>query len=219
MKHWTVIGLVVVVGTLGGAGCTTSSNPSSSSDDGGTTTTGDSATPASGSDSGGTSPGSDAATAGNDASQPTGDDGGGTTVGNDCTPLNGNWTATQVQCNGSTVTLPAGFSWTATINGTQGSFTETISGCGLTSSGTVSCSSGDLLVFPQTSTCSPAGCSPFAAQCAAGDTSEQVWAVSSVSATSFLLTSQDEPDGAPSPIKTCTAMGKQNPVQVTWTKQ
>jgi hypothetical protein len=40
-----------------------------------------------------------------------------------------------------------------------------------------------------------------------------------VTGTSFLSTSQNEPDGGPTPLTTCTSLGLSNPVQVTWVKQ
>jgi hypothetical protein len=45
------------------------------------------------------------------------------------------------------------------------------------------------------------------------------WATSAVTATSFVATSETEPDGGPTPLTTCRAQGKSDPIQITWTKQ
>ena len=163
----------------------------------------------------------DAGTQGGDSGMMMTADGGGDLDGglSSCM-LDGTWSATAVSCNGEAVSLGA-LTWVATLNGSAGTFTETINACSYTESGPVGCTADGKMVVERTdtTTCNPAACQPFAAQCGMIPPGGPAWwQMSQVGATSFVLTSADAPDGTPTPIKTCTAQGKSNPIQVTWTK-
>jgi hypothetical protein len=242
LSHALGFGALAAVGAI--LACTSSTNPQVGPDAGTTSTaTGggkdgsapDDAT-AGGSGSGNNGDGDSGSTAGGNVGDATGNgngngtagDGGGddASTGGDgsvptgsCATYDGSWSATQVKCNGTPITLPPGFSWASMINGAQGSFTTTINGCALTNAGAVACGGGELLVTPATSSCNPSACATFGAACSTTDTREQVWTMSAVTTSSFVLTSADGPDGGPSPITTCTSQNLQNPVEVTWTKQ
>jgi hypothetical protein len=131
--------------------------------------------------------------------------------------------ATAVSCNGTATQFSSsGITWVFTYNPPAASFAETIEGCTLTSSGTVACNDGIFTtLFSNENSCNPAACTIWGAQCTAtpGAAASITWAVSQETATSFLATSQNDPDGGPPPLTTCTSLGLSNPVQVTWTKQ
>jgi hypothetical protein len=58
----------------------------------------------------------------------------------------------------------------------------------------------------------------WGAQCTATPNEILDWATSNFTATTFLSTSLNEPDGGPTPLTTCTSQGLSNPIQITWTK-
>ena len=107
------------------------------------------------------------------------------------------------------------------MNGSNASFSEAIGGgCALVSSGVITCASGDFSVlWSNPNTCNPSGCAMWGAQCTQTPDEWLGWATSAVTATSFVATSETEPDGGPTPLTTCRAQGKSDPIRITWTKQ
>lgn len=180
--------------------------------------TGDSSSPQPGNDAGSDATTTDSGNTVTDSGATVNDGGDG---GGLCAAIQGSFQATQVTCNGADAGFPtSGVTWDFTVSGTSGTFDETIEGCGLTSSGTVSCSNGVFTVLTSNeNSCNPAGCAIWGAQCTQTPNAALVWTISNVTATTFLATSQNEPDGGPTPLTTCTSLGDSNPIQVTWTKQ
>jgi hypothetical protein len=178
----------------------------------------DSGTP--GTDSG--TPDTDSGTPGTDSGTP-GSDGGAST----CMPV-GRWHVESIACNGvpytreALLTPPMG-SWTLQWDGTNGTFTQTITlpppagtgaACSLVQSGTLTCdapSAGEITHHRTMSSCMPSMCAPFTAACAGGGAADATWRYERIDATHYRFTSVD-----PTPIQTCTGAGQMNPIQVTW---
>jgi hypothetical protein len=137
-----------------------------------------------------------------------------------CSLLQGSFEASAVSCDGTPITF-TDVTWIFTMNGSSASFSESIAGqCALVSSGTVNCANGVLtLVCSNPNTCNPANCTFWGTQCTATPNEWLGWTTSNVTATGFVSTTENEPDGGPTPLTTCTSEGKSNPVQVTWVKQ
>ena len=128
--------------------------------------------------------------------------------------IDGTWVATQYACAGETPqSFPALFSWTIVDTGNTGSFTQAQPGCSNTATGTISCV-GDVLTYTPTqpTQCTPANCLSMS-ECDAVAPGAS-WTLTNPSATTMVLVMIE-----PSPITTCTSMGKQNPLTVYWQKQ
>jgi hypothetical protein len=137
-----------------------------------------------------------------------------------CSSIQGTFLATAVACNGTPLDI-TGVTWLLTVDGSNASFSESIGGgCALVSSGGITCSSGNFSVlWSNPNTCNPVGCAMWGAQCTQTPNEWLGWTTSAVTATSFLATSETEPDGGPTPLTTCRSQGKSDPIQITWTKQ
>lgn len=140
--------------------------------------------------------------------------------GGACSSIQGTFLATAVACNGTPLDI-TGVTWILTVDGSDASFSESIGGgCALVSSGSITCTSGDFSVlWSNPNTCNPANCAMWGAQCTQTPNEWLGWSTSAVTATSFLATSETEPDGGPTPLTTCRSQGKSDPIQITWTKQ
>jgi hypothetical protein len=162
--------------------------------------------------------GSDASS-GPDASNGT-DASGAIDASDLCAALQGSFQATAVSCNGTPINI-ASVTWLANISGSSASFSEAIAGgCALISSGTISCNAGEFnLLWSNPNTCNPTNCTFWGAQCSATPNERLAWLASNVTSTSFVATSENEPDGGPTPLTTCTSQGLSNPIQITWTRQ
>jgi hypothetical protein len=138
-----------------------------------------------------------------------------------CGIPNGSYTATSYGCGGGALmAFPAGITWVANYqSGSMSSFTYTVEGCSQIEMGPSSCTNGVLEVDDTNTSCSPAACEPFQSGGGCSDTiGAFYWDVSQVTATTFMITSINQPDGGPTPIQTCTGSGMSNPIQVLWTK-
>jgi hypothetical protein len=138
-----------------------------------------------------------------------------------CGIPDGTYQMTQVTCNGGAPLDLMGATWVANYqNGAMSSFTFTIDGCSQLEMGPSSCTNGVLEVDDTSTSCSPANCPVFGTAGCNDAIGAFYWSVSQVTATSFVLTSLNQPDGGPTPIMTCTGpgVGMQNPIQVTWVK-
>jgi hypothetical protein len=137
-----------------------------------------------------------------------------------CSSLQGTFQATAVSCNGTPISI-AGVTWILTVSGSDASFSESINGgCALVSSGSITCAGADFSVlWSNPNTCNPASCSFWGAQCGQTPNEWLGWTTSNFTATTFLATSETEPDGGPTPLATCRAQSLSDPIQITWTKQ
>jgi hypothetical protein len=172
---------------------------------------GGSTSPEADTDSG--TPPSDGGTPGNDSGSPGGDAGS-------CPDIQGTWKATAVSCNGTPLNISS-ITWILTVNGPDASFSESIlGGCALISSGGIACTGSSFtVVWSSPNQCNPANCSMWGAQCTETPNEWLGWDISNQTATTFLATSEKEPDGGPTPLTTCRSQGQSDPIQITWTKQ
>jgi hypothetical protein len=165
----------------------------------------------------------DSGTTSTDSGTPVTDSGSPDSSASDggaCSAIQGTYLATAVSCNGTPLNI-AGVTWLLNVNGSAASFSEAIGGgCALVSSGAITCTNGDFSVlWSNPNVCNPTSCSFWGAQCGATPNEWLGFTTNSFTATSFVATTENEPDGGPTPLTTCTSQGKSNPVQITWTKQ
>lgn len=135
----------------------------------------------------------------------------------------GHWKVVDIQCNGTpakawTVLMQPGNSWAADIDGQQGRFTETLSGCSLTEAGKFLCDQPAVGEFTSAESianaCVPQMCAQFGTLCGATPTDHQVWKYTALGGSPRRFLAEAV---APYVVKTCSGgAAQQDPTQITW---